>query len=211
MVRVVIEGLDATGKTTVVAGLLDDLLLAGIPADSGNGLLARRHPGRWLFTAEALLRRHPHSNFVTGLFLVAYLLDRPLRRRPGVVIRDGYVACTVGYACAGGASRATRWAVRHAHWFARWDLAIHLTASHEVRCARLHRRARRRELSTADQLSLQDGFAEPFDKAVTAMLARGRHGQVVNVDTSVVRPADLVPMIAEVVKQMVAVDSPRGT
>ncbi|RJL21033.1 hypothetical protein [Bailinhaonella thermotolerans] len=197
--RVLIDGLDLTGKTTLVHHLITELGQRGVPARSHTWMLSPYHP-----LAGPLRRlprvRQPDSALLTAALLgPGYLLDALLVRLrapepPGtVLIQDGYADRTVAFGMAGGpylaACLALRWPL-----FAPFDAAVYLHAPRQVRAARLAERA---DPDPGDVRSVEDAsFAATFE----AMLVRGmgrRHERLLVFDTASSCPAGMARQIAD--------------
>ncbi|MBE1584351.1 thymidylate kinase [Nonomuraea angiospora] len=137
--RILVDGLDLTGKTTLVHALTTALTGRGIPTRSHTWMLARRHP-----FAAALRRlprvRQPDSGLITAALLgPGFVLDGLLVRwappdRPGeVIIQDGYADRCAAFGMAGGPHLAACLALRWRRLFAPFDIAIYLHEESELR------------------------------------------------------------------------------
>ncbi|MGV9322542.1 hypothetical protein [Streptomyces sp. NPDC003660] len=198
--RVLIDGLDLSGKTTLTHALKAELERRGQAALPHRGFLATRHPFRRLLKKLPLVRQ-PDSTLVTAAYLSAgYLVDSLLVRLapptpPGtVLIQDGYVDRTTAFGMAGGPYLAAVLALRCPRVFAPFDVAVYLHAPTDARAARLGRR----EMPDAvDIRGVRDpAFADTF----TAMLIRGmgrRHDRLLVFDTSQHRPEAMAAAIAD--------------
>jgi thymidylate kinase len=185
-IRVLVEGLDLTGKTTLVQALVDVLTIRGVSARANRWMLAGRHP-----LSGPLRRlprvRQPASGLITAALLGSgYLLDGALvRAQPpadtAVLVQDGYADRTVAFGMAGGPYLASCLALRWARLLAAFDIAVYLHAPVKVRAERL---AARPNADTGDIRTVEDtAFAEAF----TAMLVHGmgrRHRRLLVFDTS---------------------------
>ncbi|MEV4806726.1 hypothetical protein AB0K18_42590 [Nonomuraea sp. NPDC049421] len=201
--RILVDGLDLTGKTTLVKALTTTLSERGISTRSHTWMLARHHP------FAAMLRRlprvrQPDSGAITAALLgPGYLLDGLLVRwappdRPGeVIIQDGYADRCAAFGMAGGPHLAACLALRWCRMFAPFDIAVYLHAPVEVRAERL---AVRQNPDAGDRRSVEDhAFADAF----AAMLVQGmgrRHQQLRVFDTSRHAPADIAAEIADLIK-----------
>ncbi|MGC5000563.1 hypothetical protein [Streptomyces sp. DT195] len=198
--RVLIDGLDLSGKTTLTHALMAELERRGQSVVPHRGFLAARHPFRRLLKKLPLVRQ-PDSTLVTTAYLSAgYVVDSLLVRvarptPPGtVLIQDGYVDRTVAFGMAGGPYLAAVLALRWPRLFAPFDVAVYLHAPTDARAARLGRR----EMPDAvDIRGVQDpAFADTF----TAMLIQGmgrRHDRLLVFDTSLHRPEEMAAAIAD--------------
>ncbi|MFI5987315.1 hypothetical protein ACIBEA_41400 [Streptomyces sp. NPDC051555] len=198
--RVLVDGLDLSGKTTLVTALATELEGRGHPVVEHRGLLATHHPARRLLKRLPLVRQ-PDSALVTGAYLLAgYALDGVLVRSaapepPGtILVQDGYVDRTVAFGMAGGPYLSAVLALRWPQVFAPFDVAVHLHAPADERRLRLAGRARP---DAVDIRGVQDPeFAETF----TAMLTRGmgrRHKRLLVFDTSRHTPQEMATTIAD--------------
>lgn len=198
--RVLVDGLDLSGKTTLVTALATELEARGQQVAQHRGLLATRHPARRLLKKLPLVRQ-PDSALVTGAYLLAgYVLDGVLVRAaapelPGsVLIQDGYVDRTVAFGMAGGPYLSAVLALRWPRLFAPFDVAVYLHAPAAVRRTRL---GLREKPDAVDIRGVEDTvFAETF----TAMLTRGmgrRHNKLLVFDTSQHQPEQMAVAIAD--------------
>ncbi|GHE14815.1 hypothetical protein [Streptomyces alanosinicus] len=198
--RILVDGLDLSGKTTLVSALTTEFAARGRPAARHRGMLAAHHPLRPLLKKLPLVKQ-PDSAFITTAFLTAgYALDAllvkvdPPVRDGTLVIQDGYADRTAAFGMAGGPYLAAVLALRWPRLFAPFDVAVYLHAPAEVRAARL---ATREKADAVDIRGVQDAaFAETF----TAMLIRGmgrRHRALFVFDTSTVSPAQMAEMVAD--------------
>jgi dTMP kinase len=198
--RVLIEGLDLTGKTTLSLAVAAEFTRRGRPAVRHRGMLTGRHPARAALRRLPLVRQ-PDSAFVTTSYLLAgYVLDGALIRaaRTGpaasVVVQDGYADRMVAYGMAGGPYLAAALALRWPRVFASFDVAVYLHAPRQTRAARL---AGREGADRVDVRSVDDeGFAEAF----TAFLVHGmgrRHRRLLVFDTSRHTPELMAARVVE--------------
>lgn len=198
--RVLVDGLDLSGKTTLVTALATELEGRGHPVTRHRGLLATCHPARRALKRLPLVRQ-PDSALVTGAYLLAgYVLDGVLVRavapeaRDTVLIQDGYVDRTVAFGMAGGPYLTAALALRCSRLFASFDVAVYLHAPAEVRRARLGLRER------PDAVDIRGVEDTDFAAAFTAMLIHGmgpRHRRLLVFDTSQHSPDQMAPAIAD--------------
>src|SRR5712691_4604352 len=142
--RILVDGLDLAGKTTLTYAIIKALGERGIPAMRHRGMLAEHHPlEQWLMRTFPLVRQ-PESSLVTTAFLLGgYALDGLLAgidppQPPGtVMVQDGYADRTVAFGMAGGPYLAACLALRWPRIFAAFDIAVYLHAPAEARAARL--------------------------------------------------------------------------
>ncbi|HTU74508.1 MAG TPA: hypothetical protein VMG38_13415 [Trebonia sp.] len=190
--RILVDGLDLSGKTTLVGAIVTALGELGVPAVAHRGMLAGHHPlERWLRRVFPLVRQ-PDSGVVTAAFLLAgFALDRvlvavaPPRPAGVVLVQDGYADRAVAVGMAGGPYLAACLALRWPRVFASFDVAVYLHAPDTARAARLSARP---DPDVNDVRSAQDaGYAATF----TAMLVNGmgrRHRELLVFDTSAHSP-----------------------
>ncbi len=197
--RILVDGLDLTGKTTLTAALISALGEHGVPAMPHRGMLAGHYPlEQWLRRTFPLVRQ-PDSGLVTAVFLLgAYPLDRllagidPPQPAGAMLVQDGYADRTAALGMAGGPYLAACLALRWPRIYAPFDVAVYLHAPASTRAARL---AVRLDADVNDFRSVRDTeFAETF----TAMLVRGmgrRHRQLLVFDTSRHAPEEMAAAV----------------
>ncbi|MFG1879579.1 hypothetical protein ACGFIV_32575 [Sphaerisporangium sp. NPDC049003] len=198
--RILIDGLDMAGKTTLVRALIAEFASRGISATRHRGMLAEHHP------LEQVLRqlssaRQPDSWWTTTAYLVGgFALDSLLVRfdppRPynAVIIQDGYADRTVAFGMAGGPYLAAALFLRWPKLLAPFDLAIYLHASPAARAKRI---AGRDYVDCRDVRSVQDSaFAERFHAFHVHGMGR-RHRRLLVVDSSDRKPGDMARVIAD--------------
>jgi thymidylate kinase len=193
--RILVDGLDLTGKSTLTAAIIAALGGRGVPVMPHRGMLAGHYPLERRLRRTFPLVRQPDSSLVTAVFLLgAYPLDRVLAgidppQPPGtVLVQDGYADRTAALGMAGGPYLAARLALRWPRIYAPFDVAVYLHAPAATRAARL---AARPDADVNDVRSARDiEFAETF----TAMLVQGmgrRHRQLLVFDTSRHSPEEM--------------------
>ena len=196
--RILVDGLDMSGKTTLTRAVIAALAERGIPAQRHRGMLAGHHPlEQWLHRRFPLVRQ-PESAAVTTAWLAGFALDGILSRvvppRPAgtVMVQDGYADRTAAFGMAGGPYLAACLALRWPQVFASFDLAVYLHAPAEARAARL---AVRQDPDANDVRTVRDtAFAEAF----TAMLVHGmgrRHQRLLVFDTSRHAPEEMAAIV----------------
>ena len=196
--RILVDGLDMSGKTTLTRAIIAALAAQGIPAQRHRGMLAEHHPlEQWLHRRFPLVRQ-PGSSLVTTAWLAGFALDGLLARadppQPAstVMVQDGYADRTVAFGLAGGPYLAACLALRWPQLFASFDLTVYLHASAEARAARL---AVRPDPDANDVRTVRDtAFAETF----TAMLVHGmcrRHQRLLVFDTSRHSPEEMAATV----------------
>ncbi|MFI1191055.1 hypothetical protein [Streptomyces californicus] len=198
--RILVDGLDLSGKTTLVTALAAELESRGRSVLTHKGLLAPRHPARRALRKLPLVRQ-PDSALITGAYLLAgYVVDSALVRVSApepvgaVLIQDGYVDRTVAFGMAGGPYLSAVLALRWPRVFAPFDLAVYLHAPADARRTRL---GVREEPDAVDIRGVEDAeFAATF----TAMLTRGmgrRHKKLLVFDTSAHSPKEMATAVAD--------------
>jgi len=197
-VRILVDGLDLSGKTTLVSTLIDTLSHYGVAAVRHRGMLAEHHP------LERTLKRLPlayqsRSSLITGAYLVGgYALDAvlvhvdPPRTGGAVLVQEGYADRTMAVGLAGGPYLPAVLAMWASRWFATFDVAVFLHASPAVRSARLDARER---MDSGDRRSVVDGaFADRFDAVLLTYLGR-RHPCLLVFDTGLCTPQEMAEEI----------------
>jgi thymidylate kinase len=197
--RILVDGLDLTGKTTLTYAIIAALGERGVPAVRHRGMLAGHYPLEQRLRRTFPLVRQPDSSLVTSVFLLgAFPLDRvlaaidPPQPAGAVLVQDGYADRTAALGMAGGPYLAAYLALRWPRIYAPFDVAVYLHAPAETRAARL---AARPDADVNDIRSVRDtGFADTF----TAMLTRGmgrRHRQLLVFDTSRHAPEEMAAAV----------------
>jgi thymidylate kinase len=196
--RILVDGLDMSGKTTLTSAIIDALAGQGMAAMRHRGMLAEHHPlEQWLHRRFPLVLQ-PKSSAVTTAWLAGFALDGLLSRvdppQPAgtVMVQDGYADRTVAFGMAGGPYLVACLALRWPRVFAPFDLAVYLHAPAEARAARL---AVRQDPDANDVRTVRDtAFAETF----TAMLVQGmgrRHQRLLVFDTSRHEPEEMAATV----------------
>ncbi|MEU6608664.1 hypothetical protein ABZ922_27015 [Streptomyces shenzhenensis] len=182
--RVLIDGLDLSGKTTLATRLTEVLREQGRRPIHHRGFLSPRNPlARPLETVKA--PDHPTSSMLNMAYLAGCVLDRTLLgarswEERGLLVQESYVDRCLAYGYANGPWPPARLALRKPGMFIGFDLAIYLSAPLPVRRERLRRRV---EANSVDRLSVLSGkFHDDFMTAL-AMAGR-RHRRVLTFDTS---------------------------
>lgn len=210
--RILVDGLDLSGKTTLVGTLIDTLAARRVPAVRHRGMLAEHHP------LERLLKRLPlayqsQSSLITGSYLFGgYALDAalvhidPPRTDGAVLIQEGYVDRTMAVGLAGGPYLPAALAMWASRWFATFDLAVFLHASPAVRRTRMEKRER---VDSGDRRSVEDGaFADRFNAALLAYLSR-RHPCLLVFDTGVHTSQEMAEQILTTAGLIRPIPAPR--
>jgi thymidylate kinase len=198
--RVLVDGPDMSGKSTLVRAVVDALGKRGIPALPHKGMLTQSHPVVPLLRRLPLVRQ-PCSPLITAIFLIAgFALDaalfRMLRPRPDthVLVQDAYVDRCVAFGIAGGPYRSARWALRHRSWFISFDLAVYLHAPAAVRASRLLART---EPDENDIRSVRDReFADTFTRTLITGMGP-RHHRLLVVDTAAAMPLEMAEQVVD--------------
>jgi dTMP kinase len=189
--RILIDGMDLSGKTTLAKALVAALQEAGIQARRNVGGL---HKG-WI---DALAQRtyrwcRPGSALVSWLFAATALVDALRARRPApgtVLVQEAYAEHTIAFA-EGFGRRAAAWLVRRLrHWLPRFDLIVHLQADRETRERRFHGRGRN---DAVDRLI----FAAPdrFDSIGRRLKALLEAESCLALDTDRLSPAEVLAKV----------------
>jgi thymidylate kinase len=197
--RILVDGLDLTGKTTLTAAIIAALAERGVPAVPHRGMLAGHYPLEQRLRKTFPLVRQPDSSLVTTVFLLgAFPLDRvlagidPPQPAGTVLVQDGYADRAVALGMAGGPYLAACLALRWPRVYAPFDVAVYLHAPTVIRAARL---AARLDADVNDFRSVRDTeFADTF----TTMLVRGmgrRHRQLLVFDTSQHAPEEMAAAV----------------
>ncbi|WP_307527632.1 hypothetical protein [Streptomyces umbrinus] len=199
--RVLVDGIDMAGKTTLVHALVAELQARGYPAVRHRGMLSPHHP---LVPALRILSqaRQPDSwwtttAYVFGGFLLDSLLvrfDPPLPRNK-VIIQDGYGDRMVAFGMAGGPYLAAALMLRWPHTLAPFDLAVYVHASPEARAQRLDQG--REHIDERDVRTVTDTtFTERFHAFHVHGVGR-RHRRLLVIDSSDRDPAEMAKEIAD--------------
>ncbi|MFJ1756474.1 hypothetical protein [Kitasatospora sp. NPDC088134] len=196
--RLLVDGLDGSGKTTLVDALLEMMAEHGIEAVRHRRMLAQHHP-----LDEALKRLHLskqyRSSAVTGAYLAAgFALDRllvpfdPPRCEGAVLVQEGYVDRTIAVGLAGGPFLPAVLALWASRYFVAFDVAVYVHAGVDVRRERM---AAREHLDPGDRNSIDDsGFADRFNAALLHFLGR-RHRTLLVFDTALHTPQEMARQI----------------
>ncbi|AOS62888.1 nucleoside/nucleotide kinase family protein [Actinoalloteichus hymeniacidonis] len=185
--RILVDGLDMTGKSTLTELVVRTLEARGVPARRHRGLISI---GALLEPLRSPLRpfRLPRRTLASTTFLLAgYALDAlltrvlPYRHPRLVLVQDGYVDRCVASGIAAGPYAPARWALRLADWFVPFDLAVYLHAPPDERAARLAERA---DADTNDRHSVADpAFAAEFTQVLIDGMGP-RHDRLLVFDTT---------------------------
>lgn len=152
--NVLVEGVDLTGKSTLVAGLVASLRAAGLDAEPSIGPL---HQGRLARLALARYRAgvDPTRWSQTWLFTLAEVADAalPPGRRPGVRVQEVYIDHTIALAELLGRPAAAALCRAALPFLPRFAATLYLRADAVVRRRRLERRER---IDPIDRLLIDD-------------------------------------------------------
>ncbi|MFD9687348.1 hypothetical protein ACFWXO_16510 [Kitasatospora sp. NPDC059088] len=200
-VRLLVDGLDLVGKTTLVDELMTMLGELGVPARRHQGLLAQRHPLRGVL--DRLPVPYHRNTGVTAAHLIAgFAVDAVLARiealRPAsdsaVLVQDSYVDRTIAAGLAEGPFLSAAIALWAAPLFPRFHVAAYLHAEPAVRRARLQDRDLA-DIDEGDRRTVEDeGFARRFNAALLHHLGH-RHGTVLVFDTGDLSPREIARRI----------------
>ncbi|MFF1678429.1 hypothetical protein ACFVYG_20620 [Streptomyces sp. NPDC058256] len=199
--RVLVDGVDMAGKTTLVQALVAELEARGQPAVRHRGMLCPHHPLAWALRTLSQARQ-PDSwwtttAYVFGGFLLDSLLVRinPPRPRNRVIIQDGYGDRMVAFGMAGGPYLAAALVLRWPQVLAPFDLAVYVHASPEARARRLHQG--RGHIDVRDVRTVKDmAFTERFHAFHVHGVGR-RHRRLLVLDSSEREPAEMAREIAD--------------
>ncbi|WP_031072060.1 hypothetical protein [Streptomyces sp. NRRL WC-3742] len=198
--RILVDGLDLSGKTTLTHALVGEFADRGVPAVRHRGMLAHHHPIEPILKRLPLFRQ-PDSSLITTAFLGAgYALDAllvkadPPQPRGTVLVQDGYADRTVAFGIAGGPYLAAVLGLRWPALFAPFDLAVYVHAPIAVRRKRV---AGREDIDANDRRSVED---RPFADLFNAVLLHGmgrRHRRLLVFDTAEHSPQQMARQIAD--------------
>ncbi|WP_316528380.1 hypothetical protein [Kitasatospora brasiliensis] len=196
--RILVDGLDMSGKTTLVATLIKTLEARGVAAVRHRGMLAEHHPVEPLLKKLPLVRQ-AQSSAITAAFLVGgYALDGllvrvdPPRPADAVIIQDGYADRTIAFGLAGGPYLTAALALWASQAFATFDVAVYLHASAQVRRERMVLRA---DVDAADRRSVEDEpFAARFNASLLNFVGR-RHRNLLIFDTAEHTPEEIADQV----------------
>ncbi|MET8698300.1 hypothetical protein ABZW10_05410 [Kitasatospora sp. NPDC004723] len=199
--RILVDGLDMSGKTTLVAALIKTLEARGVTAVRHRGMLAEHHPVEPLLKRLPLVRQ-PQSSAITAAFLVGgYALDGllvrldPPRPADAAIIQDGYADRTIAFGLAGGPYLTAALALWASRMFATFDVAVYLHASPEVRRARMAERA---DVDATDRRGVEDlAFAARFNTSLLHFVGR-RHRNLLVFDTAKHTPEEIAEQVLAV-------------
>ncbi|MEU9338150.1 hypothetical protein AB0D49_34210 [Streptomyces sp. NPDC048290] len=196
--RILVDGLDMSGKTTLVATLIKALESRGVAAVRHRGMLAEHHPVEPLLKKLPLVRQ-AQSSAITAAFLVGgYALDGllahidPPRPADAVIVQDGYADRTIAFGLAGGPYLTAALALWASGVFATFDVAVYLHASPQVRRERMDMRA---DVDAADRRSVEDPqFAARFNASLLNFVGR-RHRNLLIFDTAEHSPEEITDQV----------------
>ncbi|WP_019061468.1 hypothetical protein [Streptomyces prunicolor] len=199
--RVLVDGVDMAGKTTLVEALVAELEGRGRPAVRHRGMLCPHHPLAWALRGLSQARQ-PDSwwtttAYVFGGFLLDSLLVRvdPPRPRNKVIVQDAYGDRMVAFGMAGGPYLAAALILRWPRLLAPFDLAVYLHASPEARARRLLQG--RGHIDVRDERTVKDTkFTERFHAFHVHGVGR-RHRRLLVLDSSKRAPDDMAREIAD--------------
>ncbi|WP_406841529.1 hypothetical protein ACICHK_41685 (plasmid) [Streptomyces sp. AHU1] len=202
--RILIDGLDLSGKSTLAARLTTALEERNLRPIHHRGFLAPHNPlTSPLDTVKA--PDHPMSALLNTSYLAGCVLDKALGgargwERRGLLVQESYVDRCLAYGYASGPWPAARLALRTPGMFVGFDLAVYLGAPLHVRRERLSRRV---GANSIDRLSvLSEKFHDDFMTAL-AMAGR-RHRRVLTFDTSRHSTELITEQITEHVTQLLS-------
>ncbi|CUI05721.1 hypothetical protein LXA47_27405 [Massilia sp. P8910] len=179
--RVLIEGTDLTGKSTLAAGLVARLTDSGIQAAHQKGYLYRnpflRLLGRW----EA--NKYARSAMLNSMYIVSGLIDGLIEtmraKDPYVLVCESYVDRAIAYGIALRLGWISKLALTRTRCFPRFDLCILLRCDYNER---ISRREKRETVTVTDRLTTRDQHTHEAIANSYAMLVH-RHSAVLILDT----------------------------
>nr|WP_255360223.1 hypothetical protein [Kitasatospora sp. MBT66] len=196
--RILVDGLDMSGKTTLVTNLVGAFESLGHPAARHRGFLAGHHPVKKALKRLRLVRQPDSALITTAYLLGGYAVDAALVRldppQPtgAILVQDGYVDRTVAFGMSGGPYLSAALALRCAHLFAPFDLAVYLHAPVETRAERM---AGREKVDAVDRRSVEDpAFAHRFNAFLLHGMGR-RHRNLLVFDTSEHSPEHMAEIV----------------
>ncbi|SEM67765.1 hypothetical protein [Streptacidiphilus jiangxiensis] len=197
-VRLLVDGLDGSGKTTLVDALLEMMAEHGITAVRHRGMLAEHHPLEKSLKRLRLAGQY-RSSSITGAYLAGgFALDALLVRfdpphcGDAVLVQEGYVDRTIAVGLAGGPFLPAVLALWASRYFAAFDVAAYVHADVEVRRERM---ASRERLDAGDRNSIDNpGFADRFNAGLLHFLGR-RHRTLLVFDTAEHSPQEMARQI----------------
>ncbi|MET9617501.1 hypothetical protein [Kitasatospora indigofera] len=165
---ILVDGLDLSGKTTLIDALLELLAERGVNSTRHHGLLARRHPLRPVL--DRLPVPYHRSGAITAAHLIGgFALDSvltglaPSGKGATVLVQDSYVDRTIAAGIAQGPFLGAALALWALPLFPRFDIAVYLHADPDVRRLRLERRDPA-DVDDGDRSTVADeAFARRFD------------------------------------------------
>ncbi|MEH2500349.1 thymidylate kinase [Bradyrhizobium sp. AZCC 1678] len=176
--RVLVDGPDLSGKTTLVEAVSARLRARGWTVQANKG----GRDDRWRVRTIARIspNKHPDSALLNSAYIAQALLDH-LRDRPvpknTIIITEGYVDRSIAYGIARGLGWPAQLALRVRDIFPRFNLAILVKADLATRKARL---AQRNAPSRIDRRSI-----ESHHRFLAAYrLVFRRHRRRIIIDTS---------------------------
>ncbi|MEV0846377.1 hypothetical protein AB0J21_10965 [Streptomyces sp. NPDC049954] len=199
--RILVDGLDLSGKTTLVTELLAAFERAGISAVRHRGMLSEHHPFEKPLKRLPLARQARSSGITAAYLAAGFVVDGllvkvdPPRSDGAWLIQEGYADRTIAVGIAGGPYLPALLALRAQRIFASFDLAVLLhTSDQSERLARLGQRGLGDEGDR--RAALDQDFAERFNSALVHHLAL-RHRHRLIVDTAVISPGEIVDLVFE--------------
>lgn len=191
--RVLVDGVDLTGKTTLVRSLVAELQARGFAADRNVGPLRK---GALARAAQARYRAacDPGDATQTWLFVAAALADLAAPRcHPGILVQEAWVEHTIALARALGRPVAAAVVLAIEALLPRFDAAILLVADETTRRRRLAARA---EADALDRLLVEapEASAE-LERTLNGLLLR--RPNVLVLDSARLAPEEMVRRAVE--------------
>ncbi len=186
--RVLVDGVDLTGKTTLVKGLVAELRARGFDARRNVGPLRRG------FLAKRAIERYrsgadPGDATQTWLFVAAAIADLAApRTQAGILVQEAWVQHTIALATALGRPMAAAVARSLEAVLPRFDVAILLVADEETRRRRL---AAREGADVLDRMLVEEPAASET-LARTLHERMTRRPDLVVLDSAALSPEEML-------------------
>lgn len=179
-IRILIEGPDLAGKSTIASSLVEHLQNGNHRVDHLKGKYSRRSWNQVLRRLDA--NRFAQSNLLNSLYIASAVLDKLTRTADAaapIVICESYVDRAIAYGTSLQRNPIARVA-SHMPWlFPRFELVVLLTCSYELRLERLASRTTptRIDRMTCDSPQTHDRFVSAYQRALR------RHDNLLTFDT----------------------------
>lgn len=181
-IRVVIEGTDLTGKSTLAASLVSRLQEGGVPAVHQKGFLYQNLLLRLLSRWGA--NSHPRSAWLNSMYIASAILDSAmdlfLPRRKFVTVCESYVDRAIVYGIATRLGWVGSLAAKAGWLFPRFDLCVLLCCCYGERLNRLNQRS---EINAVDlQTTRTQEVHDSIDFEYRKVVERHYASVVINTD-----------------------------